>query len=103
MLLREVAYGIRAGLTDVTIDPLSRSDFDWSLGATEVAHSARRVIVRLPGRGEKHFTITHLTPGATYRVHGHGKPQRAVADDTGTVRFTAGLARRGLTVTRVGR
>jgi hypothetical protein len=103
MLLREVAYGIRIGLTDVAIDPLSRHDFHWALGDTDVEHSARRVRLRLPGAGTKRFTISGLTPRAGYIVHGHGKPARVRADDSGTVRFAAVLTRHGLTVTRTHR
>jgi hypothetical protein len=100
MLLREVAYGIRLGVTDVTIDPLSRRDFDYRVGDTEVRHSAAQVELHLPGTGTRNFTISALTPGATYQVHGKGKPQRVVADTTGTVRFTAPLDPGGITVTR---
>jgi hypothetical protein len=100
MLLREVAYGIRVGLTHVVIDPLSRHDFRWSIGGTEVQHSARRVFLRLPGTGIRRFAISGLTPGATYQVHGHGQPSRAVADASGTVRFSTELTPRGTTLTR---
>ena len=102
MLLREVAYGIRVGLTDVTIDPLSRRDFTWSFGGTEVRHSARQVVLRLPGTGTRRFAISALTPGAVYQVHGHGKPQRVVADAGGTIRFAAALEPRGLRIDRKG-
>jgi hypothetical protein len=90
MLLREVAYGINLGLSEVSIVPFGRSKFHYHVGNVDVSHDPERVTLRIPGSGEKRFTVGGLAPGAAYAVSVAGaKPDVRTADAGGLLRFTA--------------
>ena len=92
MLLREAAYGINVGLSDVTIAPFGNSDFHYHIGNVDVDYSRDAVMMTLPGSGDKNYAISGLVPNSVYQViatHGHARVQHVGSDANGTLRFVA--------------
>lgn len=95
MLLREVAYGINVGFNRVVINPRTRFDYAYSVGGTQVAHSAMGVTFRLPGDGSpKAVEVHQVKPDAGWAVvcssaSGGTQRQQAGSDDNAVLAFTA--------------
>jgi hypothetical protein len=90
MLLREVAYGIDIGFGEVSIAPFGRSRFHYHVGNVDVAHSPQRVVLRIPGSGEKRFNVAGLLPKTSYDISVGGRSEAArVADAEGALSFVA--------------
>jgi len=106
MLLREITYGIRLGLGEVTIDPFGPSGFHYHVGDVNVDYSAAAVDLRLPGAGSERFELHALTRGAAYTVVVIGeraaRPQTVRADGAGVLRFTAEVGGTTIRVRRHG-
>jgi hypothetical protein len=90
MLLREVAYGINIGLTEVNIAPLTRTDFQYKIGNTEVNYSKEKVSMNLPGNGDRKYILKGLNQNGKYEVTVGGKVKEIVSsDESGIVSFVA--------------
>lgn len=93
MLMREVSYGINLGLGAATIAPFGQSSYSYHLGDVNVDYSQRHLTLNLPGSGTRDYTVTGLTPTATYLILATDRQaaerQIAHTDPRGTLTFTA--------------
>ncbi|KAH3758309.1 ribonuclease P protein subunit RPR2 [Pelomyxa schiedti] len=95
-LIHEVAYGIDLGINNITVNPLSRTSYYYTMGTgslpVTISYSTDLVVLsNLPGDGKKYFTIGHLHPMVYYKLvqSPSGITQRIEADVEGVVKFVA--------------
>lgn len=99
MLTREVRYGIKLGIRNVTIDPLQPpgARFVYAIGNVLVEYRGHNhtnnpalssgVRLRLPGAGvARGYTVTGMQPSRQYEVTHHG-----VACDSGEASFALAM------------
>ena len=92
MLLHDASYGISIGLGQVTIAPFGHTSYNYEVGDVAVSYSSTSVSLRVPGTGDRLYTIHGLVPGARYNLQAAGgtvAPPIAAADGQGTLSFTA--------------
>jgi hypothetical protein len=90
MLLHDATYGISIGLGQVSIAPFGTARYDYEVGNVTVSYSAADVRLRVPGSGDRQYTIRGLRPGARYNIQAAGSSAAiASTDSQGTLSFTA--------------
>lgn len=86
MVLRTMRYGVQVGVQSISIHPLGVHQFSLHLGALRVDYSPSRISIQAPGTGSRTFTVAGLMAGRRYSL---STKQHFVADEQGTLRFTA--------------
>ena len=89
MLLREVVFGIMLGFRTVVLRPIAPTNYHCRVGNVQVDFSPRAVTLKLPGSGERHFTLHRLLPNGRYRITGSGMDSEVRADAKGVLTFVA--------------
>jgi len=99
-LLHEVAYGIELGINNITVAPLSRSAFSYTMGTgpnpTTITYSLNKVTVaNIPGSGKKGFIIDHLIPNSacTLTQSPSGVVDKFYTDTNGVASFYATIGK----------
>ena len=100
ILLRDIRYGIKLGLSQVEVSPFGVTDFSYQMGNVNVAYSPSLFSISAPGTGMRQYSVTGMNKGHSFSItvapecDNTISVSNAISSDTGVLTFNApiGLA-----------
>jgi hypothetical protein len=86
MVLREMRYGIQVSGQEVTVKPFDRQAFRFRMNALEVEYSTNKVVLTVPGRGNRRVEVGGLVQHQEFKM---SSGEHVFADAEGTLKFQA--------------
>jgi hypothetical protein len=86
MVMREMRYGVRVGMMEVTIHPFDSANFDLRLGKLRVTFSRDAIAIEVPGSTMRAFNVGGLRPRTRYKI---STGESLATDAEGMLRFHA--------------
>lgn len=68
MMLRQIRYGIKLGLSNITVAPFGPSNFTYHIGNVYVLYTHNNVSIMVPGHGQRWINIEGLLPSHHFSI-----------------------------------
>jgi hypothetical protein len=89
VLLREGMAGLQIGLGHVLVAPMRGEPLRYDTGRVRLEHAPDRVVLLIPGAGERQFEVRGLLPDTEFVIDTADAQRAADTDGAGTLRFTS--------------